>query len=132
MNCPKCKNIEMELIEVEQVEFDFCNNGCLGLWCEKGELAFYVTSANDLPFNHELKHAKSTELNCPHCENEKLVEVKYDNDNDLWLDFCHTCHGIFLDQGELGKVQKSVSRIPFKFRYNLAIKQLKDMGYTIK
>ena len=76
MNCPKCKTEKMETFDIEGVQFDFCcgQNGCLGLWCEKGELALYTESGKDFPFK-TLEVGKA-DFNCPTCNSQPLYIMR--------------------------------------------------------
>ena len=42
-----------------------------------------------------------SELNCPKCEG-KLIETDYEN---IKMDVCNNCHGVWLDAGELARIQ---------------------------
>ena len=37
MKCPKCKNVDLLLVDRNDVEIDYCPN-CHGVWLDKGEL----------------------------------------------------------------------------------------------
>ncbi len=41
-------------------------------------------------------------MRCPRC-GMQLREVRY---RDISVDACHSCHGIFLDEGDLAHIQK--------------------------
>lgn len=43
---------------------------------------------------------EATSLNCPKCDG-KLVETSYEN---IQMDVCNKCHGVWLDAGELAQV----------------------------
>jgi Zn-finger nucleic acid-binding protein len=90
----------------EGLEVDLCPQ-CGGLWLDRGE----ITRAARLPQSEiDRLRALLTESNgtpvlgesaplvpCPACEGE-LSEVMLGN---VHVDYCSTCHGIFLDRGEL-------------------------------
>ncbi|MDQ3322456.1 MAG: zf-TFIIB domain-containing protein [Acidobacteriota bacterium] len=42
----------------------------------------------------------ASELNCPKCDG-KLIETDYEN---IKMDVCDGCHGVWLDAGELAQV----------------------------
>lgn len=129
MNCPKCENQQMDTFEIEGVEFDFCckEGGCLGLWCEEGEMGQYLDSIKDLPFKQSLDDAKLSEFKCPQCEDEPLYHIQYARFDELELDICKACKGIFVDKGEFIKMEKMVAKLPLKDRLNSIKKQMK--GY---
>lgn len=133
MKCPKCENT-LEDITVDNVEFDFCckEGGCQGIWCDNAELSFYVSSTSDFPFIDQLNtQGQETSHNCPRCHDKKLVELPYDKDVQLLVDFCKSCHGIWLDPSELGKIKKLNSRVPLKERLKAASERMKSKGFKI-
>lgn len=102
MNCPKCVSPLSE-IAIENVCLDFCP-GCKGIWFDKDEVAFVTELKNDLPNPQaERTVGRPTGFPCPRCE-AKLEELKFVPLLDLLVDRCPTCHGIWLDNGELHKV----------------------------
>lgn len=47
-------------------------------------------------------------MNCPSCKDEKLVMTERQN---IEIDYCPSCRGIWLDRGELDKlIEKSVAQ----------------------
>lgn len=44
-------------------------------------------------------------MNCPVCVNKKLIEIKKEN---VLIDICPTCKGIWLDRGELETIVKAL------------------------
>jgi len=42
----------------------------------------------------------ASDLNCPKCDG-KLVESDYEN---IKMDVCNSCHGVWLDAGELAQI----------------------------
>jgi uncharacterized protein with PIN domain len=49
----------------------------------------------------EAEHKDASNLNCPKCDG-KLVETDYEN---IKMDVCNKCHGVWLDAGELAQIQ---------------------------
>ncbi len=46
-------------------------------------------------------------LSCPSCDNMQLMrKAEHPRDIKVILDYCPTCHGIWLDKGELTAIQK--------------------------
>ena len=43
----------------------------------------------------------STQRACPKCEGGMLVETDYEN---IKMDVCNNCHGVWLDVGELARI----------------------------
>jgi Uncharacterized protein conserved in bacteria len=48
----------------------------------------------------EAENKTATELNCPKCDG-KLVESNFEN---VIVDVCTKCHGVWLDAGELAQI----------------------------
>ncbi len=102
--CVKCNSI-LDRATFQGLEVDLCPK-CGGLWLDRGE----ITQAAQLP-DKELARLRGllrgssgpppvpTENKgpCPACEGH-LSEVML---GKVHVDYCGTCHGIFLDRGEL-------------------------------
>lgn len=117
-------------MEAEGVHVDFCRD-CKGIWFEEGELAFYSETENDIVhFVENSKSAAETNYNCPTCENEKLSEFKYHADEELLIDFCNGCRGIFLDKMEVTHVEAIVGKYGLS-RFESILKTLKSEGYEV-
>lgn len=55
-------------------------------------------------------------MNCPSCKDEKLVMTERQN---IEIDYCPSCRGIWLDRGELDKlIEKSVAQEQPSFNQN--------------
>ena len=107
MKCPKCLDNDLKDFTHEGVEFDICSPGCKGIWCDKGELAYYTETFKDTPLKHDLESTGTeTNLNCPVCKDVHLKEYPYQEGHDLLIEICPKCHGIYLDNKELAQVQK--------------------------
>lgn len=109
ITCPKCHN-EMVVKIVNDTEIDYCENGCKGVWFDRGEIK---KIREELKVNKEFKAMigqykkklpqeikKEASLMCPHC-NEKLSKVNKPKDTDIYVDICQKCKGFWLDNGEL-------------------------------
>lgn len=131
MNCPKCQ-AELHEMRIEGVDLDFCSS-CLGIWFDKDEMAFMAELPVDVPDASESeKDARKTDDNCPRCGEIKLEEMTFAYMEDLLIDRCPQCQGIWLDKGELPKVEKIASHIgDAKSKIMLAAKQLHEKGYEI-
>lgn len=131
MNCPKCKDTPIHEMRIEGVDVDLCSS-CLGIWFDKDELAFMAELPVDVPNFSVLRDAaRPTEYLCPRC-GEKLEEICFMEVEDLLIDRCPTCQGIWLDKGELPKIEKVAARLgDAKSKIMLAGKQLHQKGYQI-
>lgn len=107
MNCPKCLK-ELGPMVLDNVCMEFCV-GCRGLWFEQEESAFMAELTNDFPNPQSARsEGKSTRYACPRCR-AKLEEVLFAPPHRVLLDFCRSCHGVWLDKGELRKVEETAA-----------------------
>lgn len=106
MRCPKCSTDTLTPFGmIEGVHVDFCGS-CKGIWFDQGELAFYTETPVDIPkLDQALAAGRDTGRKCPKCITPCLFEVRYLPGKDLLLDVCPACHGVFVDRGELPKIE---------------------------
>lgn len=111
LTCVKCTSV-LDRASFEGLDVDLCPR-CGGLWLDRGE----ITRAARLP-EDELTRLRgllresggppplptSHLVPCPACEG-KLSEVTL---GAVHVDYCSTCHGIFLDRGELEEALTAV------------------------
>lgn len=106
MNCPACSR-SMTLVEVGKVKVDVCDGGCGGIWFDHGELQ--QMDDGDEPTNPELlRIAVDPELkvdhepkrNCPVCDGVTMMRHFYSTKQEVVIDKCAGCNGIWLDAGE--------------------------------
>lgn len=104
LTCVKCNSV-LDRATFEGLEVDLCPR-CGGLWLDRGE----ITRAARLP-EAEIARLRGllssssgppplptdSAVPCPACDG-KLSEVVLGH---VHVDYCGTCHGIFLDRGEL-------------------------------
>ncbi len=111
MDCPRCE-LPLRRQLYEGVEVDFCD-ACWGCWLDDGELASII-KVRDLHFSEEEKRgvlnllwASRTgprqPILCPRC-GQFMEQIRYSESVDLLIDRCKK-HGIWLDTGELKKLQ---------------------------
>lgn len=102
--CVKCNSV-LDKATFQGLEVDLCPR-CGGLWLDRGEItraaklsddelgklrALLTGSSGPPPIPTAIK------VDCPACEGT-LSEVTL---GSVHVDYCGTCHGIFLDRGEL-------------------------------
>jgi uncharacterized protein len=132
VNCPKCKNKALEPFENDGVEFDFCADGCLGVWCDHGELKHYVETINDLPGKvNSLSQAVQTLFKCPKECSNNLVELPYIKGKEILLDYCPSCHGLWFDFKELGKVESLAINIDKVGKLERTMERLRQRGFKV-
>ena len=111
MNCPRC-HLALRKQNYEGVEVDWCET-CWGTWLDLGELP-EIVEAHELEFSDEerqkvldLYHASSVgprgQVQCPKCR-VFMEQIRYDESIRLLIDRCPD-HGVWLDAGELKKMQ---------------------------
>lgn len=112
MQCPRDQSeLRSERYEGE-VRVDACP-ACSGIWLEKRELE-QIEEAHEHKYSAELAQmvdlgynayelAKQRELgpiHCPRCKAE-MESREYARCSQVLIDVCPSCHGIWLDRGEL-------------------------------
>jgi Zn-finger nucleic acid-binding protein len=116
---------------MEGVHVEFCS-GCKGIWFDEGELAFYTEMPEDVPdVGKAVASGRKTDLPCPKCADQSLVEVKYVAGEKLLLDVCPTCRGVFVDKGEIPQIERLSVRYRGAESVLTVAKQLEAKGYRI-
>jgi Zn-finger nucleic acid-binding protein len=111
MLCPRCK-LSLKKVDYEGVETDMCD-GCWGFWLDRGELED-VLERRDLTFSDaerekilDIREASergpTAPAPCPKCK-QLMERLHYDELVHLVVDRCED-HGIWLDTGEIKKIQ---------------------------
>jgi PAT family beta-lactamase induction signal transducer AmpG len=103
MRCPKCR-ADMEPIDYEGTEIDRCTN-CNGLWFDSGEMEILkdkkTAAAIDIGDTREGKERNTIDrYPCPRCGGT-MVRVVDPVQHHIWYETCGSCHGSYLDAGEL-------------------------------
>ena len=111
MDCPVCKNEPMIVLELNEVEIDYCLN-CKGIWLDAGELELLLGSSTETEeflnsFNIE-DQTKEKKLKCPIC-NKKMEKTLVIGDKKVRIDKCKANHGIWFESGELEDILKMAS-----------------------
>ena len=105
IDCPKCW-VKMDRKEIEvfgpDIVIDICPK-CEGIWLDKGELNKLLKNRklSDYLTKHIGTQSKS-KLVCPRCS--KLMDIE--TAEDIEIDVCLGCNGVWLDHGELAKLNK--------------------------
>lgn len=112
--CPRC-HVALGSSEYEGTAVESCA-GCGGQWIGQPQLKEIIDTherTRDLKQLRALEHtsvrgivlAQAREsLSCPRCAKE-METFQYGADSGILLDRCKDCRGIWLDQGEIEKVQ---------------------------
>ena len=113
-NCPVCKKKMVEK-EYEGVPIDICS-ACGGVWLDKDEL-YQIIEKREVKFSEEEKKDVEPEapmqgsridmipeLNCPLC-GAVMRRFTYAGTSGVVIDRCPKGDGVWLDKGELEKIQ---------------------------
>jgi len=103
MRCPKCR-ADMEQINYEGTDIDRCTI-CKGIWFDAGEIE--VLRDKQAATAIDTGDAKTGKLSntidnyqCPRCSGA-MVRVVDPKQTHIWYETCSSCHGSYLDAGEL-------------------------------
>ena|SRR6266566_4218995 len=119
MKCPRCNSL-LRSIEYDGVQSEVCSN-CKGEWLHAGELQ-KIVQHHDEVFSHEeiasldavnkqiftAEKDDHDELDCPHCEGERMDHFNYGDTSGIILHKCPKCGGIWTDKEQLRKVEEVV------------------------
>jgi len=103
MRCPKCR-ADMEQIDYEGTEIDRCTI-CSGIWFDAGEIDVLrdkqAAAAIDTGDARIGKQSNAMDnYQCPRCSGA-MVKVVDPKQTHIWYETCSSCHGSYLDAGEL-------------------------------
>lgn len=101
--CPKCGG-KLDVIMSNDVKLDKCIS-CGGIWFDDGELYKLLTTSVSLMIDGlestDTEAYNKQEGFCPLCNDVKLERVQSKTDPNLAIDKCPSCHGVWLERGEL-------------------------------
>ena len=102
MKCPKCDR-KLVATKVREVEVDRCK-GCRGIWCDHRELGELLGQSNwrlaKLTDSKQRDDLNLRKGKCPRDDSD-LIRVSSAECQDVVIDSCPKCQGIWLDGGEL-------------------------------
>lgn len=118
MQCPSCSTT-LTTIDYEGIKIETCP-GCEGEWLDAGELG-HIARAREVRFDEEERRAIAAackitpvvlehhgrDRTCPRCGG-RTDAINYGGDTGIIIDKCPACVGIWLDAGELEKIQMLV------------------------
>ena len=111
VKCPACHKTLVETI-VDSVTVDVCKNGCGGIWFDSQEflkLENVNASAGEalleVDRDESIRVDPDAEMKCLRCKGQPLIRHFASTKQEVELDECYTCGGIWLDAGELGRIQ---------------------------
>lgn len=119
MKCPRCETV-LKAVEYDEVQIQVCPD-CKGEWLEAGELEKIAEHHEEVftteeiakldGVNKEIFTATETdhdELQCPECDGVEMKHFNYGETSGLLLDKCPKCGGIWMDAGQMEKVEELV------------------------
>jgi Zn-finger nucleic acid-binding protein len=112
MKCPRCK-AELITEEIEGVSVLLCPS-CSGIFLHEGELKKIThPTAGDVEYSslENIDKNRISELLCPVCETEKMVDVNFVSYSDIIMKYCRKCSGLWLDQGELKQINSEIDKL---------------------
>ena len=118
MKCPNCQHA-LETMEYEGIKIESCGN-CQGEWLDDSELK-HVVRAREARFDEQERRAIAAatgiagvevanvdrDLRCPKCGGQTDA-INYGGDSGIIIDRCTGCRGVWLDGGELERIQMLV------------------------
>lgn len=113
MTCPACSSA-LDSITVNAVALDACKKGCGGVWFDKNELDRFET-ASESAGSELLKHlhpkmipaSTGAPRTCPKCVKYKMQKRFACAKRNVEVESCPGCGGIWLDTGELARIQEN-------------------------
>ena len=108
MDCPVCKDEPMIVLELNEVEIDYCLN-CKGIWLDAGELELLLgTNSKTEEFLSSFTldtQTKEKKLKCPVCT-KKMEKILTVGNKKVRFDKCKANHGVWFDADELEDILK--------------------------
>ena len=105
MNCPVCKDEVMIILELDEIEVDYCG-ACKGVWLDEGELELLLDDAEKkeelLASFTVVKNIAESKIACPVCQ-QSMEKIKI-GEEKLIIDKCLANHGLWFDEGELEEI----------------------------
>lgn len=118
MNCPHCQK-PLEPLTFQGVQLETCPT-CGGEWLGAGQLGAIVEARNArftreeavavaqaAPITGIKLTGSDRSLTCPNC-GAATHPVNYGDDTGIIIDECAACRGIWLDKGELDKIEELI------------------------
>jgi Zn-finger nucleic acid-binding protein len=117
MQCPKCKVVNMQTMEMGSVVIDECAQ-CGGIWFDQGELDQVIGSADpdlrwlDIDFWKDNTDFKvfTEDLPCPKCSRYYQTRL-VDETTNTTACLCSSCQGIWLDADQLRRIVQAVTEM---------------------
>jgi Zn-finger nucleic acid-binding protein len=100
------------------LSYDVCSR-CGGLWLDKGELdKIALQTPGSVEFcsveklhEEQARHSRQPASSSPHClrcPDQSLTKMHFMGEARILLDFCEKCQGVWVDGGELTKINQYI------------------------
>ncbi len=112
MNCPAC-DTALTQMQAGGITVDACQGGCGGLWFDRfelskvdepresaGESLLHLDRRAGLRLDHARRRI------CPRCAGVVMLRHFFSAKQQVTVDACPTCAGIWLDAGELATIRQ--------------------------
>ena len=112
MECLKCKT-KLAAKEIEGINVLLCPS-CEGIFLHAGELKKIThPTAGDVEYSslEYLDKSRVSDLSCPACESEKMIDVNFASFSNIIMKYCSKCSGIWLDKGELKQINAEIDKL---------------------
>jgi len=111
MKCPACGRT-LRPMTVGELTVDACQGGCGGIWFDNFELK-KVDERHEAAGEPLLQIARDESIavdmkrkrHCPKCETITMLRHDFGVAQDVEIDECGGCGGIWLDHGELARIR---------------------------
>ena len=115
LTCPRCAGRELGVVGEPPQEIDACSS-CRGLWLDAAEWSSVIGPAASPAKLAAVRATAPDAASCPACATTmaaivvpRLQPRMIVGADDVVLDACPTCHGAWLDGGELTALKRSLA-----------------------
>lgn len=122
LTCPACQR-PLHRFKAGTVTLDGCDGGCGGIWFDHRELekvdrefAHAADKIADIFHDPDVKVDDYAVRSCPRCAGVTLDKKLYSLGSGVIMDRCLKCKGVWLDNGELEKIQAALHPHPAPVR----------------
>ena len=121
MKCPAC-HCDLSAEILGEIELDVCREGCGGIWFDAFELASVSKPGQEEIQSDVAAPNPVVDQNrkraCPRCPEVKMQRHFYSTRQEIAVDSCPGCGGVWLDAGELEAVRTQGNKPSDMPRYN--------------
>lgn len=143
MKCPACGN-QLQEMNVEDIAVNACENGCGGIWFDNFELKKFDEPhepagalLQDIARDESITVDHTQRRKCPKCDDLIMMRHFFSVKQQVELDECPGCAGIWLDHGELETIRSlfeseqhkdQAAHEHFAQMFDEQLEQMKDPG----